>query len=942
MTKSRNADGMLISVDDLIEKELGWRGFGPAQLLALLTGGLAYTMMGLVMFLMTFAYVDPLAGTGPPHWRCSNAADAACTALHQSYSEPLLHHHHRLRSLLQAPSSGNASASLLGDAAGVSPSVNDASPALQSGTPSVDVSATAAPVSTPAHFCDLSRSQYVWTDPSFSLAAEYDMICDRKWQVALLETLFFSGFMAGNGIFGPVADKYGRRSTMAACGAATAVLTALSASPLVRQGPGSRRAEAATAAAGVGVDGSGGGTDLYGTDTWGLAVHAMLRTLSGVTCAGLVLGAYVLATEVVGPTWRGAAGMLTQTFYILGEMVLVCLSLAFPAWRHLTLAIAAFGAASLALLPLVPESPRWLLLHGKPAQARAALLWIARLNRALPPEIACSAAGEVRYRAAPRQRPGSSSASAAASASASAGLMSRDPSRGKGRGSSHVDEDRSRLLGGGKDSGAWSDGGEAEAEAEEWWEEEEGKDVEGGESQRLVPAASTPAPAGPATHRPASFSAAAACAPAPLPVVHANPGDALALGLTSSLSAGAASTSPSPSASGEASLYGAVRHPVTRRLLLSAVFVMFALSVAYYGVTLALGSLAGSLHANFMLTAAAELPGYLVIAATTDRLGRRVVIGSGTALAGVACIGVALCSPGPLQVFLAMAGKLGCSGAWAVGLTFASELFPTCLRSAALALASQAGDLGGLVTPLLLVVAPAGGPWERLPFLVMGGMSLVAVAAVWRLPETRGMPQLDTFDELLTWLAGSRGSHPVVRAPSASAAHPPSAFAVQLGSLRSGSLGRDGGGSGSGSGAGGGGAKRGGGSGRKGGGALRPVASARDGMGPGVGAGAGEARLSLLPAAGNGGSGLTSVSLGSPHWGRTVAAGDCSCSGGDVEASELTPRAQARAAGRWPADLEEAAAGPSGPRRLASARQAGAGGDADAGAWQPRPFHEHD
>lgn len=47
-----------------------------------------------------------------------------------------------------------------------------------------------------------------------------------------------------------------------------------------------------------------------------------------------------------------------------------------------------------------------------------------------------------------------------------------------------------------------------------------------------------------------------------------------------------------------------------------------------------------------------------------------------------------LCPP-PCQVVLAVLGKLGCSGAWAVGLTFASELFPTSLRSAALAASCQ-------------------------------------------------------------------------------------------------------------------------------------------------------------------------------------------------------------------------------------------------------------
>ncbi len=50
-------------------------------------------------------------------------------------------------------------------------------------------------------------------------------------------------------------------------------------------------------------------------------------------------------------------------------------------------------------------------------------------------------------------------------------------------------------------------------------------------------------------------------------------------------------------------LLTALRHPATRPLLLSCCFIMFALSIAYFGVTLALGALAGSLHLNFFLTA---------------------------------------------------------------------------------------------------------------------------------------------------------------------------------------------------------------------------------------------------------------------------------------------------------------------------------------------------
>ncbi len=63
--------------------------------------------------------------------------------------------------------------------------------------------------------------------------------------------------------------------------------------------------------------------------------------------------------------------MLTQTFYILGEFLLVAASLALPAWRPLTAAVATAAVATLAGAVLVPESPRWLLLNGRPDQVRA-------------------------------------------------------------------------------------------------------------------------------------------------------------------------------------------------------------------------------------------------------------------------------------------------------------------------------------------------------------------------------------------------------------------------------------------------------------------------------------------------------------------------------------------------------------------------------------------
>merc|ERR1719219_2259315 len=89
---------------------------------------------------------------------------------------------------------------------------------------------------------------------------------------------------------------------------------------------------------------------------------------------------FVLAVELVGPSWRVFCGVVIEFFFVGGELLLAVLAWWLREWRKLQLASVAPGILFLSYFFLLPKSVRWLVQKGRYREAHAAIVKVARGN----------------------------------------------------------------------------------------------------------------------------------------------------------------------------------------------------------------------------------------------------------------------------------------------------------------------------------------------------------------------------------------------------------------------------------------------------------------------------------------------------------------------------------------------------------------------------------
>ncbi|XP_046328503.2 organic cation transporter protein-like [Haliotis rufescens] len=179
-------------------------------------------------------------------------------------------------------------------------------------------------------------------------------------------------------------------------------------------------------------------------------------------------------------------------------------------------------------------------------------------------------------------------------------------------------------------------------------------------------------------------------------------------------------------------------------------------SMVYYGLSLNTDNLgAGSLYVNFLISGLVEFPAYTICILLLGRVGRKALHCGSMILGGVSCLLTTFTvlyldkDHQWATVLLAMVGKLGAAGGFAIIYVFSAELFPTVVRNSAMGASGSWARVGGMIAPYIADLGKVvhGDIGHVLPLIIFGSASVAAGLLSLFLPETLNRCLPETIED---------------------------------------------------------------------------------------------------------------------------------------------------------------------------------------------------
>ncbi|XP_077143845.1 organic anion transporter 3-like [Ranitomeya variabilis] len=177
-----------------------------------------------------------------------------------------------------------------------------------------------------------------------SIISEWDLVCEREWMKELAQSTYMAGVLVGAMLYGPLADRFGRRTVVLCCLLKIASMgTGAAFSP-------------------------------------NFAAFCVFRFMTGMGICGLVINDLSLTMEWIPKKYLVIVPVIQGTCLTLGQIILPGVAYVITDWRWLQLALSLPYFIFSILAWWVPESYRWLALKNRPQEALQNLNRVARIN----------------------------------------------------------------------------------------------------------------------------------------------------------------------------------------------------------------------------------------------------------------------------------------------------------------------------------------------------------------------------------------------------------------------------------------------------------------------------------------------------------------------------------------------------------------------------------